>query len=90
MRYLRPATVKAPGKLVDASWGGACVLWSPDNGCRLAFGNRPYQCRHLKPHADSNQCHGSMGKHELALAWVPYQVEAEAALDLAIQRAGRA
>lgn len=80
-RYLRPATTagKAGGRLIDPSYGGACVFHGL-TGCQI-FETRPVGCRGLEPGTDSRKCsvrHSS--KEEIAAAWGPYQSVIEAAL----------
>ena len=83
-RYLRPATVvgKADGKLVDGSWGGACVFHGL-TGCQI-FETRPAGCRGVEPSPDSKRCHARhSSKAALAAAWGPFQD----VLDEALSRA---
>jgi len=63
----------------DLSWGGTCIFLN-DSGCELPFEKRPYQCRAVVPHANSNgekHCVAPLfsGKYSAAKAWRPYQKE---------------
>lgn len=85
--YLRPATKYKPGSFrsvghpFDASWGGECVLLTP-NGCPLPFADRPWGCQALKPNPDvlkddNARCSNDSGvpdKRLMALAWQPFAV----------------
>lgn len=72
--YLRPQHKMERGFPVMDSWGGTCVFWSPEGGCRLTFVARPFECRLLEPQPDT-RCggDGQWSKRHTALAWRPYQ-----------------
>lgn len=75
--YLRPSTTRGLGKIVDASWGGACNFLT-DKGCPLSFEERPSQCRALVPdpepdmHAKDCKWLDGYSKKDIAVAWLPY------------------
>lgn len=73
--YLRPATIKAPGKVIDASWGGQCCLLT-DAGCSLAFENRPRQCRELVPNPECpGRCDEPFSKQDIVASWAPERIQ---------------
>lgn len=66
--FLRPATVRAPGRVIDLSWGGACVNLERQ-GCRLARPERPSVCKSLRPGQPGlSDCVG-LTKRDIAEAW---------------------
>lgn len=84
--YMRPATVNG-GRVLDGSWGGACVLLT-DDGCPLDEDERPTGCRILAPHPDGGSCtvpDSDRSDKEMAKdAWAPWS-EALYALALGIE-----
>lgn len=71
--WIRPATIKGKGKLIDKSWGGICVFWS-STGCRFDKDLRPYGCRMLEPREYGEECKiHNAGKLEAAKAWEPFK-----------------
>ena len=70
--YLRPATTKSIGKLVDPSWGGTCIYFEDGKGCKLSFKERPQQCQDLEPKLDVN-CIPFKRKKDYIDTWLPYQ-----------------
>lgn len=78
--FVRPAHKNAIGKIEDASWGGECVFFKEEVGCKLKFEQRPHGCRMLEPKPDKS-CKGhSGGKEGAAKAWRDYQDEIKSAL----------
>lgn len=72
LRYPRPAT------LLERGQGGAprddlapCTFLG-EQGCKLAFADRPRMCRALVP-TPGFECEGDWGRREAALAWRPHQ-----------------
>lgn len=45
--YLRARNLFEP--IVYGSWGGVCVNWDPESGCRLSWDERPLGGKVLKP-----------------------------------------
>ncbi len=71
--YVRPAIKGKEGQLQDGAWYGECTFLTP-TGCTLPHKRRPLECRALEPVAGGpERCklHAG-GKHDLALAWLPY------------------
>ncbi len=68
--FLRPRTVAASDRPVDASWGGVCTHLS-DAGCMLTRDEMPTACKALEPGKDGCVDH-SGGKNGAAMAWLPY------------------
>ena len=58
---------------IDPSYGGVCKALRP-NGCALTWDQRPTGGRLLEPNPDNPGpgCISVWGKHEAALAWLPY------------------
>jgi len=77
--YVRPATKGNKGKLIDATWGGECILLS-EQGCSLSFEKRPLECRVVvprkNPYANCNFGNPHVyGNFAAAKAWNPYNAE---------------
>lgn len=73
--YLRPATEKARGEIVDRSWGGRCNFLKA-TGCELAPDVRPQNCRDLKPNRESpGNCTmpNGLNKLDYVKMWCPHQ-----------------
>lgn len=68
--YLRARNVDAP--IVDPSWGGVCVHLTED-GCALAFEERPLGGRSLEPRRKfTGRCVPHYTKEECKDEWAPY------------------
>jgi Fe-S-cluster containining protein len=79
--FPRPAHIKGRWP-TDASYGGRCVFLG-ERGCRLPPKQRPAVCRALEPKTKpEDHCVGHIDKHDLAMAWLPYQEEITEALAL--------
>lgn len=76
--YIRPAAVNDKTGIECASWGGQCVFWDSEVGCKLTYPDRPAECRALTPVkdfdcflADDYMPDGVSGKQYAALMWLP-------------------
>jgi hypothetical protein len=74
-RFDRAGQPVDTGLLIDPSWGGQCIFYQEQSGCRLEFEKRPSQCRTLVPHKDPTLCVQPVGhgKRDCIAAWVPFQ-----------------
>lgn len=71
VRFVRPATKHAVGKLLDPSWGGECTFLT-ENGCSFEHDQRPFGCRSLEP--GESVCIDRGGeKAGAAMRWIPFQ-----------------
>lgn len=62
-----------PAPIVDASWGGRCVLHT-DKGCSIPYEVRPKGARWLiAKHSKSEYCDDAYSKQQCAIDWIPYQ-----------------
>jgi Fe-S-cluster containining protein len=71
--YPRPATLaeQQQSAITPLPGSGVCVFLT-DNGCQLAFAERPRLCRELVPDV-CFECESPWGRREAALAWLPWQ-----------------
>ncbi len=82
--FLRPQTVRGLGKIVDASWGGACSFLT-STGCKLKFDDRPMECQNLKVNiSHPGECGESeekgYDKKNAAIKWLQYNEIIEEAI----------
>jgi Fe-S-cluster containining protein len=75
-QFVRPRTTKhKKDTVLDYSWGGTCVFWSPTVGCEMSHGARPLGCRLLMPQ-DNRRCDypdlAENAKYAAAKAWEPF------------------
>ena len=82
IRYPRPATVLEKGRGGSPRDELAPCTFLGEQGCRLAFADRPRMCRALVP-SPGFECEGDWGRREAALAWAPIQGLVERARALA-------
>lgn len=71
--FVRPATVRSRGKIIDASWGGQCTFLT-NEGCTFKFEDRPQMCQDLEP-IENLKCklkEGALTKEDYVMAWLPY------------------
>lgn len=62
-----------PAPIVDASWGGRCVLHT-DEGCSISYENRPKGARWLIAKSNPDKpCDDAYSKKQCAIDWIPYQ-----------------
>ena len=87
--FLRPRTVDeidGDTEPYSESWGGTCANLGVD-GCALSWVDRPQDCRSLRPcgHVDDDCVYPLLGKmapkRAAALAWLPYWLILELAID---------
>jgi Fe-S-cluster containining protein len=69
--FLRPRTDDKRDNGVYGLWYGRCLFLRED-GCRLAFKERPSMCRALKPNLKGEDCRCSLDKRKIVIAWMPY------------------
>ena len=79
--FVRPAVMGKEGQAVHPSWGGECTFLG-DEGCSLAFFERPFTCRDLVPapgefnRFSELNCFSESGngsKVKGVSEWVPFQ-----------------
>ena len=74
IRFLRARAINDHGAIVG-SRGGQCVHLT-ENGCTLAYAQRPRECRELIPRdKEDAKCvfPAGVSKEAAAVAWLPYQ-----------------
>lgn len=77
--FIRPAVQGMEGQKADPTYGGPCTFLG-DNGCALAFLERPENCRRLMPllergylkYCKLEDCSINPKQH-YALRWLPYR-----------------
>lgn len=62
-----------PGPIVDAAWGGRCVLHT-DEGCPMEYEKRPKGARWLiAKTGPCIPCNDAYSKQQCVIDWIPYQ-----------------